>query len=496
MSKVFISYRRDDSADVTGRIYDRLTAHFGTKNVFKDVDSIPLGIDFRQHLTRAVSGCQVLLAVIGRSWLQAGNAAGQRRLDDPRDFVRLEIEVALQREIPVVPILVQGASMPAAEELPPSLRALAYRNGIAVRADPDFHRDMDRLIGQMERFSRSAPPPPSVLPAEPPKPRDQPSKPRCSAEKERHSPQAEAVEPFPRRRRRGLAVALGVVVLLSLVAVGLVFSLNGQGRVPKWEGEAPAEPPAALDMKALDMTFVRVPKGSFWMGGSDGKPGDKQEVIRDDFWLGVHEITQGQWEAVMGADKNESYFSRKGEYKDRVKDFTDAELKKFPVENVSWKQVQEFIEKLNAREKNSGWVYRLPTEVEWEYAARGGASSKEDCSFDFYLDRPTNDLSSTQANFDGNFPAGDGKKGEYKNRTEKIGSYSPNRLGIYDMHGNVWEWTSSVGGSDRVDRGGCWNDNGSYCRAALRSWDAPEYRSSSLGFRLARVPSGVAPEGK
>ena len=110
---------------------------------------------------------------------------------------------------------------------------------------------------------------------------------------------------------------------------------------------------------------------------------------------------------------------------------------------MSWDDVQEFLQKLNAREKDSGWMYRLPTEAEWEYACRGGASSKEECSYHFYLDKPTNDLSSTQANFNGNYPDGGAAKGPYLERTTKVGSYQPNRLGLYDMHGNVWEWSDT-----------------------------------------------------
>lgn len=147
---LFISYRRADSADVTGRIYDRLLPHFGRASVFKDVDSIPLGVDFREHLSSAVGQCRVLLAIIGRNWLAAEPGATQRRIDDAGDFVRIEIEAALERNIAVIPVLVQGASLPSVAELPASLQALSYRNAIAVRPDPDFHQDVARLIKGIE----------------------------------------------------------------------------------------------------------------------------------------------------------------------------------------------------------------------------------------------------------------------------------------------------------------------------------------------------------
>lgn len=151
--RVFISYRRAESADVTGRIYDRLTRHFGPAAIFKDVESIPLGIDFKEHLEKAVAKCRIFLVVIGNQWLEAGDSLGNNRLEDPRDFVRIELEAALHRNIPVIPLLVRGGSMPAEEKLPPSLRTLVYRNAISIRPDPDFHRDMDRLIEAISDYA-------------------------------------------------------------------------------------------------------------------------------------------------------------------------------------------------------------------------------------------------------------------------------------------------------------------------------------------------------
>lgn len=151
--RIFISYRRADSADITGRIYDRLAGHFGESAIFKDVDSIPPGVDFKEHLEKAVGKCKVFLAVIGERWLEATDSLQNNRLQDPRDFVRIELEAALDRKILVVPLLVRGASMPEEENLPPSLRKLVYRNAISVRSDPDFHRDMDRLIAAIASYS-------------------------------------------------------------------------------------------------------------------------------------------------------------------------------------------------------------------------------------------------------------------------------------------------------------------------------------------------------
>jgi formylglycine-generating enzyme required for sulfatase activity len=245
------------------------------------------------------------------------------------------------------------------------------------------------------------------------------------------------------------------------------------------------------------MQFVRVPKDTFWMGWDSDNQQSKRVEIPEDFALAAYTVTQEQWETGMGT--NPSYFARHGEGKEQVKNISDADLKRFPVENVSWEDVQEFLKKLNAREQGKGWLYRLPSEAEWEYACRGAATSKAECSFDFYLDKPTDDLSSTQANFDGDFPAGKAGKGPYLGRPAKVGSYVPNKLGLYDMHGNVWQWCADLvdGEKVRVIRGGSWSGNvtGPGCRAAFRGKLAPSDRGNDVGFRVCRVPSGAKQQG-
>jgi hypothetical protein len=141
---LFINYRREDSENVVGRMYDRLAEEFGKGSVFKDVEDILPGVDFRRVLEYEVSCTDVMLVVIGPDWI---NRKNKRRLHDPNDFVRFEIETALERGIPVIPVLVRRRSrLPQRQHLPASLRDLVYRNAVEIRPDPDFHHDMRRLI--------------------------------------------------------------------------------------------------------------------------------------------------------------------------------------------------------------------------------------------------------------------------------------------------------------------------------------------------------------
>src|SRR5215211_2979669 len=148
--RVFISYRRDESAGYAGRIADSFEEYFGEDKVFRDIDSLEPGLDFSEAIERALESSEVLLAVIGKHWLTATDAAGQRRLENPHDFVRVEIATALKRNIRVIPVLVQGASMPSADEVPEDLAPLTRRNAIELH-DTSWRDDIRRLITVIER---------------------------------------------------------------------------------------------------------------------------------------------------------------------------------------------------------------------------------------------------------------------------------------------------------------------------------------------------------
>ena len=272
----------------------------------------------------------------------------------------------------------------------------------------------------------------------------------------------------------------GVIVIVLLVSGWMIVG-----------GEMPVKPMSVIDGKKvgetrsnqIGMEFSWIPSGSFEMGspsseeqrGSDEGP-QRIVTIARGFWIGRYEVTQGQFEAVMGT--NPSFFKNCG--------------RDCPVELVSWHDAKEFISRLNAR--NDGFVYSLPSEAEWEYAARAGTTT----AFAF-----GNSLSSTQANFNGNYPYGNAPEGPVFGRTIKVGSYRPNAWGLYDMHGNVWEWvediyqdsytglqtdgsanTSRGDSSRRVLRGGAWDRHGSFSRSAFRGKPNPTFRSNYYGFRV------------
>lgn len=165
--RIFISYRRQETAYSAGWLYDRLAKQYGSGQVFKDVDSIELGDDFVQVITRAVGSCDVLLAMIGEQWLTITDERGRRRLDDPDDFVRLEVEAALARDVRVIPILVEGAAMPRTDELPPSLVPLTRRQALEL-SPSRFEHDTGRLLKVLDTTlaeARSAHEDPAATPA-------------------------------------------------------------------------------------------------------------------------------------------------------------------------------------------------------------------------------------------------------------------------------------------------------------------------------------------
>lgn len=261
-------------------------------------------------------------------------------------------------------------------------------------------------------------------------------------------------------------------------------------------GPATAQQPEVIT-NSIKMKLVRIPAGTFIMGSprSEDERAAKEErhevTITKPFYLGVYEVKQSEYEAV--ADARPSVFKQDDN----------------PVENIEWVYAKSFCTKLSnlPKEKSAGRKYRLPTEAEWEYACRAGAST----AFHF-----GDSLSSSQANFNGNYPAGDAKQGPYLRKTAPVGSYQPNAFGLYDMHGNVSEWCAdwydpeyywdspdedplgppfgvvdtgfTNNGNQNffvVVRGGNWADDGRGCRSAYRYRAQPKTSYRLIGFRVA-----------
>jgi ABC-type amino acid transport substrate-binding protein len=256
-ARIFISYRRDDTAYPAGWLFDRLAAHFRDGQVFKDVDSIELGDDFVEVITRAVGSCDVLLALIGNQWLTVTDDDGRRRLDNPDDFVRLELEAALTRNIRVIPILIDEASMPRADELPPSLAGLVRRQALELspnRFDYDTSRllkVLDNTLAEMrtEQFNadltgrpETGPPRLSATPAQdaserpghPPRARTPSSPPGVAVTPGRARPPPRQSRPSVEQRRplarRRLVAGVGAGV--ALIAVLVVAVMLGRQPSP------------------------------------------------------------------------------------------------------------------------------------------------------------------------------------------------------------------------------------------------------------------------
>jgi formylglycine-generating enzyme required for sulfatase activity len=270
-------------------------------------------------------------------------------------------------------------------------------------------------------------------------------------------------------------------------------TLNTTGYMRIAPGDVAAVKKASLE--AANMVWIE--GGTFTMGSpvsEAARSGSEvqHQVTVSTFYMGKYEVTQKEWREVMG--NNPSYF--KGD--------------NLPVEQMSWYEAVEYCNKRSQREgltpaytingTNVSWNrnadgYRLPTEAEWEYACRAGTSSPFSTG---------NNITTGQANYDGNYPYNDNTKGTYRIKTVEVGNFAPNPWGLYDMHGNVWEWcwdwygdypsgaqTDPAGastGADRVLRGGSWYIYAAWLRSAFRYYLAPSYRYYYIGFRLVRSP--------
>lgn len=217
--RIFISYRREETAYPAGWLFDRLADHFGEAQVFKDVDSIEPGDDFVERITAAVGSCDVLLALIGDQWLTTTDPTGRRRLDDPNDFVRLEVEAALSRNVRVVPVLVGQARMPRSDELPASLATLVRRQALELTPSR-FEADFGRLLRVLDRTLAETQPPDAPV-----------------VEPEPRSPRSSGLRGLLSTPRRVAVAAAAVVIALVLVLV----LVNSDGTPPTTDEDPSTE---------------------------------------------------------------------------------------------------------------------------------------------------------------------------------------------------------------------------------------------------------------
>jgi formylglycine-generating enzyme required for sulfatase activity len=266
-------------------------------------------------------------------------------------------------------------------------------------------------------------------------------------------------------------------------------------RITGGSGTGSPVPRTSATPTAVPEGFVRIEGGTFTMGSptSEVNHGDSEaqhRVTVSGFYMGQYEVTQSEYETIIGSNPSS---------------FKGGSL---PVENVSWFDAVFYCNQRSAREgltpaytingENVTWNrnangYRLPTEAEWEYGCRAGTTTPFSTGYN---------ITTSQANYDGNYPYNNNAKGSYREKTTNVGSFSSNPWGLYDMYGNVWEWcwdwyggysmadqtdpSGAASGSDRVLRGGCWYNYAPHLRSANRGFDSPSSRSDNRGFRVVR----------
>jgi formylglycine-generating enzyme required for sulfatase activity len=239
------------------------------------------------------------------------------------------------------------------------------------------------------------------------------------------------------------------------------------------------------------MEFVLIKPGHFVAGSPDSEPGHQADEklypvrIASAFYMAIHEVTRGEWAALMQPGEAKSGEAKPGEARSREArsrevrpdeaspdEATEAYL---PVINLTWFEAHEFLNRLN---RTNAGHFRLPTEVEWEYACRAGTTSPFSTGVS---------LTTDQANYNGLFPLPGQAPGQNRGHVTRVGSFPANAWGLHDMHGNVWEWTSEGYDEERkVIRGGSWRFNADSARCALRYTHRPQDRGDSLGFRVVR----------
>jgi formylglycine-generating enzyme required for sulfatase activity len=464
--KIFLNYRRADAEAWADRLFERLIRQFPHENVFMDIDgNIPVGFAWADWLDKQVAACDLMLVLIGRTWVGEFKAKTE---PGERDFVRVEIESALKRKIPVVPVFLGDAPVPRSPDLPESVRPLLALQAARLQRQ-SFDSDAEALVKGAARsiaLARGG----VVDLVKGPTQRPEPT-----------PPGAIVIDVSPNGRSKTRAFVPG----------------NGS---TEWFTDHPQGP-----------EMVLVPPGSFMMGSPENEPereslGKSPEspqhkvAITRPFAVGRHAITRGQFAAFVNNTGHKTdggayvWKGGKAEHDPHAswRNPGFAQDDSHPVVCVNWQDADAYAAWLSDQTRKT---YRLLTEAEREYVARGGTTTA------FWWG---SSITPAQANYDGNYTyAGGGSKGK---ATVPVDSFAANPWGLFNVHGNVWEWCADVwhenykgaptdgsawlqGGdaSRRVLRGGSWYLNWWSLRAADRIGYAAVDRNNNYGFRLART---------
>ena len=529
MAKIAISYRRTDS-DVTGRIFDRLVQRYGKDSVFRDINNIPFGIDFRKVVDDALRGTDVLVAIVGPNW-RGTRKLGSARINDANDLVRIEVETALQRDILVIPALVGGAIMPKPTELPDSLRDFSFRNAANIDSGRNFDTDVERLMRSMDRLLEGKTV--ETGPVEAISPGDGE---RITVPTVRSQEPLEEAKPTPaaiasldqsqaaerrthqredaRQRAKALSRRMALIgVLLGVAAIGAVGiwavfrpptsiqppSDDVHTPVRETVGDVPLSPERERALRPKDSfkecatcpEMVVAPAGTFTMGSPASEPGrssleDPQHAVTfaRQLAVGRFAVTFDEWDACAADGGCGGY---------RPYDQGWGRGRR-PAINVSWDDAKGYVAWLSR--KMGKTTYRLLSEAEREYVTRAGTTTP------FWWGAS---ISTSQANYDGNQTYAGGAKGEYQVKTLPVDAFQPNSWGLYQVHGNVWEWVEDCWNDSyrgapsdgsvwtsgncklRVVRGGSWVSIPENLRSASRNGGASANRLNNLGFRVGRT---------
>src|SRR5271165_1844980 len=537
--QIFISYRRDDNPAWARSLYDRLTQRFGENQVFRDVDGIPLGKDFLKEIERRVGECDVLIAVIGARWLTSTDQQGGKRLENPKDFVRMEIGTALRRDIRVIPVLVDGVSMPKSTDLPDDLKELVYRNALQI-GDTHFDDDCRRLTEaieevleekaaelapqekeRLEHESRAQPlPVTSSGKSKEDEPPDEMPKPVYPPAPKPAEPEREKPQP---RGTGGKSPSKQLIAILAIAAVlvvgGLIYLVNRPPPPEPTPGSAsPSQAVIATPtqktlartalqvatkdhpwVNSLGMKFVPVAGTQVLYSVWDTRVQDFETFVKStdyDATQGMYSLGKDGWKQ-RGATWKEPGFSQGATY---------------PVVGVSWADAKAFCSWLTKKEQAEGrlppkMVYGLPTDEEWSAAVglkNEVGSTPEEKSGKLLLnpwDIPQKrDKSWPPPSGAGNYAGEEAKIGDWPSgqpviegyndgypRTSPVGSFEANFSGLYDMGGNVWQWCEdwyNAQSQYRVLRGASWiNVNSDSLLASYRNHYSPDNRFGTFGFR-------------